>query len=114
VKGHLEIARLLLNAGADKNSHNRKAQTALMHASFQGHIDIVRLLLDAGADKSLRDVSGTTALIHASYVGHIDIVRLLLNAGADAHLRCRRLSWTHIFRAKSRVSGCCRTLVPTS
>ena len=91
-----------------------KAQTALMHASFQGHIDIVRLLLDAGADKSLRDVSGTTALIHASYVGHIDIVRLLLNAGADAHLRCRRLSWTHIFRAKSRVSGCCRTLVPTS
>ena len=48
--GDINIARLLVDAGADKNLADDMHKTALMHAAFEGPADIVRLLLKAGAD----------------------------------------------------------------
>ena len=50
--GHLEVVRLLLEAGADKNADRPDGVTALMLAAYNEHLEVVRLLLDAGADKS--------------------------------------------------------------
>ena len=81
--GHLDIARLLLEAGAKKDVGGNSGRTALTRASSGGHVDIVRLPLEAGANKEVADNNGCTALIRASIDGHVVFVRFLLEAGAN-------------------------------
>lgn len=50
-KGHIACAKLLLDAGAGVNVHQKKGGlTALMAAANQGDAGLVRLLLEKGAD----------------------------------------------------------------
>ena len=51
--GHVEVVRLLLEAGADKDVADDDGATALMEAAYRGHVEVVRLLLEAGADKDM-------------------------------------------------------------
>ncbi|KQM67628.1 hypothetical protein ASE75_01460 [Sphingomonas sp. Leaf17] len=60
-KGYADIARLLLDRGADVNRTNSVGQTALMMAALFGHRTIVDLLIDRGADIDATDASGNTA-----------------------------------------------------
>ena len=98
--GHVEVVRLLLGAGADKNSANKVGTTAMMTASQLGHVEVVRLLLGAGADKNLASNSGTTALMRSSQQSHVEVVRLLraasVAASADASLRLRNRHHTAV------------------
>ncbi|KAF8416402.1 hypothetical protein EV426DRAFT_569866, partial [Tirmania nivea] len=48
--GHQEIARLLIDRGADFAAANRFSNTPLHLASANGHQEIARLLIDRGAD----------------------------------------------------------------
>ena len=57
-----EIARLLVEAGADLNQANNDGSTALHTAAFFCRTEIVKLLLENGADKSIRNNSNATAL----------------------------------------------------
>ena len=41
--GHLELARLLLKAGSDKDCADYSGKTALMLASGHGHLEVSRL-----------------------------------------------------------------------
>ncbi|CAE7265982.1 RIPK4, partial [Symbiodinium microadriaticum] len=63
--GHFEVARLLLEAGAEKECSDDDGWTALMLASDNGHLEIARLLVEDGADKA-RQAHFETALILAS------------------------------------------------
>ena len=89
--GHLELVRLLLEAGADKDATNGFGGTALCMAAREGHLEVARSLLEAGADKdaATTDVKGTTALFVAAREGHLNVARLLLEAGADKDTRNR-------------------------
>ena len=61
-KGHAEMVRLLLEAGAGKDRQERRLGcTALIEASAKGHVDIARLLLEHGADPDMLDNYGQTA-----------------------------------------------------
>lgn len=60
--GRTEIARLLIDAGADINLKNNDGSTALHTAAFFCRKDIVEMLLANGADKSIRNNAGSTAL----------------------------------------------------
>jgi ankyrin repeat protein len=55
----VEMARVLLDAGADVNAVSNHGQGALAMAAFSQNEPLVRFLLDRGADPSLGDVGGT-------------------------------------------------------
>jgi len=82
-KGHREIVRMLLDAGADPNLQTSYGATALSMASGH-HPDIVRMLLDAGAD-----VDKGKGLVQAAWYGQREIVHMLLKAGADVNVQTR-------------------------
>ncbi|EOD31535.1 hypothetical protein EMIHUDRAFT_364913, partial [Emiliania huxleyi CCMP1516] len=81
-KGHLEIARLLREAGAAVNQARNNGATPLFMACNKGHLEIARLLLEAGAAVSQAEQNGVTPLYIASQEGHIECVRLLRDASA--------------------------------
>jgi len=62
VFGKPEIARVLIDAGADLNLQNNDGSTALHSAAFFCHTGIVEYLLVNGADKSIKNNAGSTAL----------------------------------------------------
>ena len=70
-KGYAEIAKLLVEAGADVDYRNDVGQTALMMAVLFGQTVIVDLLVGAGADLAARDAAGNTARTLASAQGNV-------------------------------------------
>jgi ankyrin repeat protein len=86
-KGHHEIVRILLDAGANPNLTDFSNQSALMWAAFKNHPDIVDLLLKFNANPEIKESgSGQTALISSVIRQQEKIVKLLLEHGADPNL----------------------------
>lgn len=81
-KGYVEIARLLLDAGAVPDRTNAVGQTALMTAALFGRTEIIDLLLARGADPAVRDGAGNTAATLARAQGNGALAdRLASDAG---------------------------------
>lgn len=59
--GKTEMARTLIDAGADINFQNNDGSTALLTASFFCRPEIVKLLLEKGADKTIKNKFSSTA-----------------------------------------------------
>ncbi|KAL1492603.1 hypothetical protein ABEB36_010840 [Hypothenemus hampei] len=76
--GHLDMVKMLLEAGADINIQDEDGSTALMCAAEHGHIEIVKhFLSQPDCDSSITDVDGSTALKIAMEAGHRHIGVLL-------------------------------------
>jgi ankyrin repeat protein len=60
-KGYVEVAKLLLEAGADPNADQGGGTTPLMLASLFGRASIVRLLQERGANATARNRWGISA-----------------------------------------------------
>jgi uncharacterized protein len=60
--GKTEIARILIEAGANLDARNNDGSTALFTAAFFCRTEIVKQLLKHNADKSIRNKYGQTAL----------------------------------------------------
>lgn len=84
--GHPEIARRLLDAGADANveATNGSGLHPLNSAVAGGHHDLVVLLLDHGADLEAPQAGDITPLMGAAAGGHREVLQRLLDRGADA------------------------------
>jgi hypothetical protein len=80
-----EIARLLLDAGADANKTDRLGSTPLHSAAEWGHAQVVSALVKAAARVSASDKNGSTPLHAAAEWGHTEVAKILLGAGADAN-----------------------------
>ena len=91
---HLEVVRLLLQFGADKDAADFTGRTALhlaAHAldqiterfsvTMHGDKEMVRLLPEFGVDKDAADFDGMTALHWAAEKGDNEVVTWLLLAG---------------------------------
>ena len=83
LQGHVHVARLLLDAGAQRDQSDRSCKTPLWVASRGGHMEIVRLLLQSSADKDRSNRNRTTPLWVAAKHGHSEVARLLLQADAS-------------------------------
>lgn len=82
-KGHLEMVRFLLSAGADQEHKTDEMHTALMEASMDGHVEVARLLLDSGAQVNMPADSFESPLTLAACGGHVELAMLLLERGAN-------------------------------
>ncbi|WIM06356.1 MAG: ankyrin repeat domain-containing protein [Candidatus Nitricoxidivorans perseverans] len=83
--GRKEIARLLVNRGADVNARVPNGSTVLMMAAREAQEDLARMLVDAGADPRSVNDRGDSALTWAMRYGNFKIAKLMAKAeGAPA------------------------------
>ena len=83
----LEIARLLVNSGANVNVTDDEGWTPLHAAARSGYRDIAELLLESGASLDVRNKNQETPLHVACYNGKLDVSRFLIDRGSDMNSR---------------------------
>jgi uncharacterized protein len=83
----VEIAKLLIEYGADVNSPDRTGWTPLHIALQYGLIDLVHFFLDHGADVNAKKQDHWTALHLATFNYSLHTVKVLLERGANVHAR---------------------------
>ncbi len=83
--GKPEVARILLEAGADVDAvaDNEMHVEPLHSAAASRHLEVCRLLLAAGADVNARQAGGFTPLHAAAQNGDPEMVELFLSARAN-------------------------------
>jgi len=85
--GHVEVVRLLLDAGEDANRYNPEGNhahsTPLHQAVLAGHMGVVRLLVERGARLDSKDtIYQGTPLGWALYAGKAELASYLREHGA--------------------------------
>jgi len=94
----VEIAELLLGAGADPNAIGNHRRSSPLHYAADGYLSgpawdptrqvkMIRHLLGAGAELNIQDKNGATPLHRAVRTRCAAAVRCLLEAGADTALK---------------------------
>jgi ankyrin repeat protein len=78
-----DVARLLLEHGADVNARNRSSWTPLHVAAKNGRVEVAHVLLKHGADVNARRNDGSTPLHVAANWRKVAVVRVLLEHGAN-------------------------------
>lgn len=84
LKGQLEVARKLIERGADVN---KPGWAPLHYAATNGHLPVMELLLEQNAYIDAASPNGSTPLMMAAHYGTPAAVKLLLEAGADPTIR---------------------------
>ena len=100
-KGHTEVVKVLLHAGADVNQADINDYAPLYLASREFHTEVVKVLLHAGADVNQANTFGSTPLYIASEKGRTEVVKVLLHAGADVH-QANNNGWTPLHIANGK------------
>lgn len=81
-KNYIEIAKALINAGADVNKQDVLQDSAYLYAGAQGKTEILAYILEnAKPDHQVYNRYGGNALIPAAEKGHLANVKLLLADG---------------------------------
>ncbi|KAK2116840.1 Ankyrin repeat and KH domain-containing protein 1 [Saguinus oedipus] len=83
VDGHVEVARLLLDSGAQVNMPADSFESPLTLAACGGHVELAALLIERGANLEEVNDEGYTPLMEAAREGHEEMVALLLAQGAN-------------------------------
>ena len=86
--GNLDMAELLIGAGANLEARTRLGEHTPLHvASASGRAGVVSVLVAAGASVNARTTTGATPLHFAAASGSADAVAALLSAGAEVDAR---------------------------
>ena len=85
--GNEEIARLLIENGANLNLQDKEGKTALMHAIQHDYLkEIAKLLVEKGANLNLQDKEGLTVVMYAIWCGEFELAKLFIEKGARLDL----------------------------
>ncbi len=103
-RGDVEMARMLVHAGAGMEAVTRMAEyTALHLACRAGHGAVARALLEAGADPAAPTASGGATSLHlAAAAGSAEAVVALIEHGADVDAREERAGQTPLIFAAAQ------------
>ena len=106
-QGSLDAAKVLVDAGADKNARDPDLSTPAIIATINGHYDVAAMLVERGADPNLADTSGMAVLYAAvdmntpaeiygrpnrkstSTISALDLMKVLLRHGANVNAQLR-------------------------
>lgn len=86
-RDHNEIAKILIEAGANVNAQNDTGYTALLTATRSCNPELVKILIEAGANVNTRDNDGDTALMIAAFKSCGKIAKMLIEAGAETNVK---------------------------
>jgi ankyrin repeat protein len=109
----LEIADMLIRAGANVSAANRAGAKPMQLAALNGNAAMVERLIKAGADPNVPlTPSGDTALMMASRTGKTDAINVLLDNGSKVNAKetwggTTALMWA----ASERHSAAVKTLI---
>ncbi|KAH9055852.1 ankyrin repeat-containing domain protein [Lactarius deliciosus] len=101
LNGHIEVAQLLRERGADVNALNMLKKTPLDIVSRRGRLAAAKWLLDCGVDVNPQDQYRLTPLHSAAINGHLEVVRILLEHNADINARSVHGYTSLIFASES-------------
>ena len=84
---NLEMAKLLIDAGADLNLNSRHKlnATPLQGAAANNWIDLAKLYISRGANVNCRSEEGISPLAEAAANGFLDFAKLLIENGANVN-----------------------------
>lgn len=94
--GHVEVARLLLDSGAQVNMPTDSFESPLTLAACGGHVELALLLIERGANIEEVNDEGYTPLMEAAREGHEDMVSVLLSKGT--------LIWFLLLKFSSKIN----------
>jgi ankyrin repeat protein len=83
--GHVDVAKLLIQSGADVKAVDMVGQTSLHVSSRYGHIDVAKLLTQNGVDVNAVTKTHRTSLHFTTWKGHFNVAKLLIQNGADVN-----------------------------
>lgn len=83
MKGHVDVIKVLLKAGADPELPDEEGNRALHVAAAKGYGEIVHRLCKAKADMAAAGMAGASALHLACRKGRDECVEVLVGAGAS-------------------------------
>ncbi|MBS1839941.1 MAG: ankyrin repeat domain-containing protein, partial [Acidobacteria bacterium] len=79
--GHTEVAKWLLENGANANYSYSNGYTPLLTAAANGHLEILKALLAHGADPHAKTTDGKNALAYAIERKHANVEEFLRQNG---------------------------------
>jgi uncharacterized protein len=83
INGNLQIAAILIKAGARIDARDNLGNTPLIYAADHDHLDMAKLFIDVGAQVDAENKNGMTPLMIAAKDGEVEMVRTLLARGAN-------------------------------
>ncbi|KAI9177609.1 hypothetical protein LWI28_017266 [Acer negundo] len=87
LKGHVEVFRLLVYAGADVKLHNKSGETAITLSELNQNCDqFEKVMLEFALEKGNRNAGGFYALHCAARRGDLEAVKLLTSKGYDVNM----------------------------
>ncbi len=106
-----EIARLLLDSGANPNLADQIGHSPIMSASAVGDIDMIELLISRGADQYQISDRGRNALLEAVANDQVVAINWWLANGANPEQKDANESTALIIAAKAGKAGSTQTLL---
>lgn len=105
-KNYIEVAKHLIDAGADINQQDHLQDSAYLYAGAQGKTEILKYMLEhAEPNQKVVNRYGGNALIPAAEKGHLDNVKLLLQDGRADIDHQNKFGYTALIEAVALTDG---------
>jgi ankyrin repeat protein len=92
-RNHEEVAKLLIDRGANVDGAAPGDGNPLIAAAQRGHLGMAKMLIDRGASVNGYVEGDETPLMAAAERGSLDVVKLLVDRGANVNLAYNVETW---------------------